>query len=38
MSSLDVLAHALRLQQQGEPFCLVSVLRVQAPAPATRPW
>jgi xanthine dehydrogenase accessory factor len=34
MSSLDVLAHALRLQQQGEPFCLVSVLRVQAPASA----
>ena len=34
MSSLDVLAHAQRLQSQGEPFCLVSVLRVQAPASA----
>lgn len=34
MNSLDVLAHAQRLQQQGEPFCLVSVLRVQAPASA----
>jgi xanthine dehydrogenase accessory factor len=34
MSSLDVLAAAQRLQQQGEPFCLVSVLRVQAPASA----
>ena len=34
MNSLDVLAHAQRLQQQGEPFCLVSVLRVMAPASA----
>jgi xanthine dehydrogenase accessory factor len=34
MNSLDVLAHAQRLQQLGEPFCLVSVLRVQAPASA----
>lgn len=34
MSSLDVLAHAQRLQSQGDPFCLVSVLRVQAPASA----
>lgn len=34
MNSLDVLAHAQRLQQQGEPFCLVSLLRVQAPASA----
>jgi xanthine dehydrogenase accessory factor len=34
MNSLDVLSHAQRLQQQGEPFCLVSVLRVMAPASA----
>ena len=32
--SIDVLAVAQRLQQQGQPFALVSVLRVQAPASA----
>jgi xanthine dehydrogenase accessory factor len=30
----DVLASARRLQQQGQPYALVSVLRVQAPASA----
>ena len=34
MHSLDVLAAAQRLQQQETDFCLVSVLRVQAPASA----
>ena len=34
MHSLDVLAAAQRLQQQETEFCLVSVLRVQAPASA----
>lgn len=34
MNSLDLLATAQRLQQQGEPFALVSVLRVQLPASA----
>ena len=34
MHSLDVLAAAQRLQQQQTDFCLVSVLRVQAPASA----
>jgi xanthine dehydrogenase accessory factor len=34
MDSLDVLAAAQRLQQQETDFCLVSVLRVQAPASA----
>jgi xanthine dehydrogenase accessory factor len=33
-SSLDVLATAQRLQTQGQPFALVSVLRVIAPASA----
>jgi xanthine dehydrogenase accessory factor len=33
-STLDVLATAQRLQQQDQPFALVSVLRVQAPASA----
>ncbi len=31
---MDILTHAQRLQAQGEPFCLVSVLRVQPPASA----
>ena len=34
MSSQDVLAAAQRLQQQDQPYCLVSVLRVQPPASA----
>jgi xanthine dehydrogenase accessory factor len=34
MSSTDVLAAAQRLQQQDQPYALVSVLRVQAPASA----
>ena len=34
MTPLDVLAAAQRLQQQDQPFALVSVLRVQAPASA----
>ena len=34
MTHIDVLAAAQRLQQQGQPFALVSVLRVQAPASA----
>ncbi len=34
MQALPILDTAQRLQQQGEPFCLVSVLRVQAPASA----
>lgn len=34
MHSIDVLAAAQRLQQQEQDFCLVSVLRVQAPASA----
>jgi xanthine dehydrogenase accessory factor len=34
MSSLDVLAAAQRLQQQDQPYALVTVLRVQAPASA----
>jgi xanthine dehydrogenase accessory factor len=34
MSSLNVLCAAQRLQQQAEPFCLVTVLRVLAPASA----
>ena len=33
-TALDVLATAQRLQQQDQPFALVSVLRVQAPASA----
>ena len=33
-SSADVLGAALRLQQAGQPYALVSVLRVQAPASA----
>jgi xanthine dehydrogenase accessory factor len=33
-TTLDVLATAQRLQQQDQPFALVSVLRVQAPASA----
>jgi xanthine dehydrogenase accessory factor len=33
-SSGDVLAAALRLQQQDQPYALVTVLRVQAPASA----
>jgi xanthine dehydrogenase accessory factor len=34
MSSIDVIAAAQRLQQQDQPYALVSVLRVQAPASA----
>jgi xanthine dehydrogenase accessory factor len=34
MSHLDLLNTAQRLQQQGQPFALVTVLRVQAPASA----
>jgi xanthine dehydrogenase accessory factor len=34
MNTPDLLATAQRLQQQGEPFALVSVLRVQLPASA----
>ena len=34
MSSLDILGTAQRLQQQGQPYALVSVLRVLAPASA----
>lgn len=34
MSSTDVIAAAQRLQQQDQPYALVSVLRVQAPASA----
>jgi xanthine dehydrogenase accessory factor len=34
MSTIDVLAAAQRLQQQDQPYALVSVLRVQAPASA----
>jgi xanthine dehydrogenase accessory factor len=34
MSSLDVLAAAQKLQQQDQPYALVSVLRVMAPASA----
>jgi xanthine dehydrogenase accessory factor len=34
MSSIDVLSAAQRLQQQDQPYALVSVLRVQAPASA----
>jgi xanthine dehydrogenase accessory factor len=34
MSSNDVLSTAQRLQQQDQPYALVSVLRVQAPASA----
>ena len=34
MSHLDLLTTAQRLQQQGQPFALVTVLRVQAPASA----
>ena len=34
VSSTDVLAAALRLQQQDQPYALVSVLRVLAPASA----
>ncbi len=34
MTPTDVLSTAQRLRQQGRPFCLVSVLRVQAPASA----
>jgi xanthine dehydrogenase accessory factor len=34
MNSLQVLEAATRLQQQDQPFALVSVLRVQAPASA----
>ena len=34
MSHLDLLTTAHRLQQQGQPFALVTVLRVQAPASA----
>jgi xanthine dehydrogenase accessory factor len=34
MSSLDVLAAAQRLQQMQQPYALVTVLRVQAPASA----
>ena len=34
MSTLDVLSAATRLQQQDQPYALVSVLRVQAPASA----
>lgn len=34
MSHLDLLSTAQRLQQQGLPFALVTVLRVQAPASA----
>lgn len=33
-SALDVIAAAQRLQQQGQPYALVSVLRVQPPASA----
>ena len=34
MNSLDILSAAQRLQQQGQPYALVSVLRVLAPASA----
>jgi xanthine dehydrogenase accessory factor len=34
MSTLDILGTAQRLQQQGQPYALVSVLRVLAPASA----
>jgi len=34
MNATDVLAAATRLQQQDQPYALVSVLRVQAPASA----
>lgn len=34
MPSIDVLSAATRLQQQDQPYALVSVLRVQAPASA----
>lgn len=34
MNPLDLLNTAQRLQQQGQPFALVTVLRVQAPASA----
>ncbi len=34
MSTIDVLGAAQRLQQQDQPYALVSVLRVQAPASA----
>jgi xanthine dehydrogenase accessory factor len=34
MNSTDILAAAQRLQQQGQPYALVSVLRVLAPASA----
>ncbi len=34
MNNLDVLLSAQRLQQQGQPYALVSVLRVLAPASA----
>jgi xanthine dehydrogenase accessory factor len=34
MNPTDVLDTALRLRERGEPFCLVSVLRVVAPASA----
>jgi xanthine dehydrogenase accessory factor len=33
MNSLKIFAAAQRLQQEAQPFCLVSVLRVQPPTP-----